>query len=125
MLPADAHAYIIGSTKASICLHVRQLTFHNHPLRLIAIFGDEPFDALISFHKVECLAVCPDGLHQTDCVGIHSLGILGHIGDCMWHLEAKPEEVANILEQRDYLWVKVDRKLKAAPTQANDLEQSS
>src|SRR5260221_13680279 len=116
MLPANVHAYITDSTNTSVCLDIRRLTFHNHPLRLIPIFGDKPFDALVGFHKVECLAVCPDGLHQTDRVGIHSLGILGHICDRMRHLETKPEEVTNVLEQRDYLWVEVDRELEATPT---------
>src|SRR6266851_2306649 len=104
------------STNTSVRLDVRRLTFHNHPLRLVPVFRHEPFDALIVFHEVECLAVCPDGLHQTDCVGVHSLGVLSHIRDRMRHLEAKPEQVTNVLEQRDYLRIEVDRELEATTT---------
>jgi hypothetical protein len=103
------------SNREHLCFEVRSLTFHDHPLRLVPIFCDKPFDTLVMLHEVECLSVSPYGLHQADSVGIHTLGILGHICDRMWHLETKPEQVTNVLEQRDDLRIEVDRELEATP----------
>lgn len=61
------------------------------------------------------LRVRPDGLHEADGVRVHALRVLGRVADRVRDGEPEPKEVANLLEERDDLRIKVDRELELGP----------
>ena len=79
---------------------------------IVTVSGYEGEDIRVAIHLVHGLGKGTHGLHQTDCKGIHPLGILGDIGDGMGHLEIEPEQVPDFFEQRNDLAVKIDAELK-------------
>lgn len=74
--------------------------------------------------EIDSLIVGPNGLHEADGVRVDLLCLLGHVGDVVRDVEVKPDEVADLLEERDDLRVKVDRQLEGAGrARLDDVEQ--
>ena len=61
------------------------------------------------------LLVCSQALYKTDSIGVHAASFLGHIGDAVRDVEAKPQKVSDFFKECDHLRVKVDADLVLIP----------
>lgn len=89
-------------------------TFNDLLLRLLVHRRDQGRDLGVRLEFRDRLRVSPNRLHEADGVRIDPLRVLGEVTQAVRNLVPQPEQIANLLEQRDDLRVKVDHELQVA-----------
>lgn len=96
-------------------------------LSLLVHSCDEGRNLWVRLELRDGLRIGPDRLHEADGVRVDTLGVLGEVAQCVRDLIAEPQEVPDLLEERNDLRVKVNDELEVAVLLATlgDAEQAS
>ena len=80
----------------------------DHPLGIVSILRNQPFNSLILLYEIESLPVCAYSLHQAHSMRIDSFCVFSHICYSVRYLEIKPQQIPYFLEEGDDLRIEID-----------------
>lgn len=115
LLPSKRHAWRRRERKESVRREGGERgdwsTSRDHGLDVIPVVREEDDDLGVVVDEVDGLGVGPDGLHEADGVRVDLLRLLRERRDSVRDGEPEPDEVSDLLEERDDLRIEVDDEL--------------